>query len=76
MSAQTLHGDCVEQMAALPECSIDSIVTDPPYHLTNKGGGPGRGNDNPYSRARAGAASTEFMGMKWDGGDVAFDPAT
>jgi DNA modification methylase len=28
-----LHGDCVELMRAMPECSVDSIVTDPPYEL-------------------------------------------
>jgi len=30
---QILHGDCVERMAELPDASIDSIVTDPPYGL-------------------------------------------
>lgn len=28
-----LHGDCREQLATLPDCSVDSIVTDPPYEL-------------------------------------------
>jgi DNA modification methylase len=28
-----LHGDCVEQMRLLDDCSIDAIVTDPPYGL-------------------------------------------
>jgi hypothetical protein len=27
------HADCVETMAALPEASVDAIVTDPPYGL-------------------------------------------
>ena len=27
----TLHcGDCMDVLAAIPECSIDSVVTDPP----------------------------------------------
>ncbi len=26
-----LHGDCLEQMRSMAECSIDAIVTDPPY---------------------------------------------
>jgi DNA modification methylase len=30
---RVLHGDCVELMRAMPECSVDSIVTDPPYEL-------------------------------------------
>ena len=73
-----LHlGDCLEALRAMPDASIDAIVTDPPYHLTTgkKGGsGPASVNlESPYGRARIG---TGFMGMKWDGGDVAFDPAT
>jgi DNA modification methylase len=32
-----LLGDCLEQMAALPDSSIDSIVTDPPYGLSFMG---------------------------------------
>jgi len=28
-----LHGDCREQLATLPDCSVDAIVTDPPYEL-------------------------------------------
>jgi DNA modification methylase len=31
------HGDCVEVMAALPEASVDAIVTDPPYSLSFMG---------------------------------------
>lgn len=70
------HGDSREILKTLEDNSVDSIVCDPPYHLTNRGGGPhGKGADNPYSRSRAGAASSGFMGMTWDGGDVAQDPA-
>ena len=28
-----LHGDCREQLATLPDASIDAIITDPPYEL-------------------------------------------
>ena len=28
-----LHGDCIETMRGMPENSVDSIVTDPPYGL-------------------------------------------
>ena len=32
MSAHTLHlGDCLEVMRAMPDCSVDAVVTDPPY---------------------------------------------
>lgn len=27
------HGDCREVLKQLPDCSVDSIVTDPPYEL-------------------------------------------
>jgi site-specific DNA-methyltransferase (adenine-specific) len=73
-------------MPELEENSVDSIVTDPPYHLTmtkrlaNSNAGdvernftktiPGQGT-NPYR-----AAATGFMGKSWDGGDVAFQPET
>ncbi len=29
-----LHGDCLEQMKTLPDNSVDSIVTDPPYGMS------------------------------------------
>jgi DNA modification methylase len=31
---QLLHGDCLERMKELPDCSIDACVTDPPYGLS------------------------------------------
>jgi site-specific DNA-methyltransferase (adenine-specific) len=70
-----LHaGDCVEVMASLPEASVDSVVCDPPYHLTSivkrfgaDGAAPAKvGKTGAYARASAG-----FMGKQWDGGDVA-----
>ena len=27
------HGDCLDVLAGLPDCSVDSVVTDPPYAL-------------------------------------------
>jgi len=27
------HGDCLEVLKTLPDNSVDSVVTDPPYHL-------------------------------------------
>jgi site-specific DNA-methyltransferase (adenine-specific) len=70
-------GDCLTVMPTLAACSVDAIVCDPPYHLTNKGGGPhGEGLGNAYGRAQAGAKSTGFMGKAWDGGDVALRSET
>ena len=31
------HGDCLEVLATLPDCSVDAIVTDPPYGLSFMG---------------------------------------
>lgn len=71
-----LHpGDCIEAMRGMPESSVDAIVTDPPYHLTtDKKGGTGPASvdlESPYGRSRV---TTGFMGMTWDGGDIAFRP--
>ena len=78
MTVQLLCGDCRDVMAlCMGEGEVDSIVTDPPYHLTNgKKGGSGEASvnlDSPYGRARV---TTGFMGKQWDGGDVAMQPAT
>jgi len=32
-----LHGDCLEVMRTLPDCSVDAVVTDPPYGLSFMG---------------------------------------
>lgn len=72
-----LLGDCREVMAELPECSVDAIVTDPPYDLTagKKGGSVDASVnlDSPYGRSRI---TTGFMGKRWDGTGVAFEAAT
>lgn len=77
MAVKILHGNCRDVLKTLADNSVDSIVTDPPYHLTTgKKGGCGQASVNletPYGRARIG---TGFMGMKWDGGNVAFQPDT
>lgn len=72
---QILEGDCLAVLPTLAENSVDAVVTDPPYHLTqaSRGGSP-RQNDpeTPFGRTRLGSAG--FMGNTWDGGDVAFRP--
>ena len=30
---ELLHGDCLERLRELPDCSVDACVTDPPYGL-------------------------------------------
>ena len=71
-----IHGDCREVLPTLDADSIDACVTDPPYHLTsiNKryATADSMATEHPvYKRHTRG-----FMGKGWDGGDVAFDPAT
>ena len=72
-------GDCVEVLATLPECSVDSVVCDPPYHLTSIVKRFGAENASPAKVGKTGAfarASAGFMGKRWDGGDVAFQVET
>jgi len=73
------NGDCLEVMDTMNKCSVDSVVTDPPYHLTSivkrfgkEGSAPAQfGTDGAFARASKG-----FMGKKWDGGDIAFQANT
>jgi site-specific DNA-methyltransferase (adenine-specific) len=73
------NGDCLEVMETIDKCSVDSIVTDPPYHLTSiverfgkEGSAPAQfGTDGAFARASKG-----FMGKEWDGGDIAFQANT
>lgn len=64
-----LVGDCLVLMRAMDADSIDAIVTDPPYHLTSERPGC-------RSPATEGKVMRGFMGMAWDGGDVAMRPET
>lgn len=34
-----LHGDCLERMKEIPDGSIDMVMTDPPYEISDSGGG-------------------------------------
>ena len=73
------NGDCLVVMDNMKKCSVDSIVTDPPYHLTSiverfgkQGSAPAKfGTDSAFDRASKG-----FMGKEWDGGDIAFQVDT
>ena len=76
-----INGDCLEEMQKLIDdgVQVDSIVTDPPYHLTSiverfgkEGSAPAQeGTDGAFARASKG-----FMGKEWDGGDIAFRQET
>ena len=68
-------GDCLERLKEVPDSSVDSVVCDPPYHLTSiveryssdNAAPAGFGTDGAFARASRG-----FMGKEWDGGDIAF----
>ena len=81
-----LLGDCVERMKELPDCSVDAVVTDPPYDLTaaSRNGSP-RNNDLAIPSglvhvniqrlfAFPSVARKGFMSKTWDGTGVAFKP--
>ncbi|SFJ68226.1 DNA-methyltransferase [Methylobacterium brachiatum] len=71
-------GDCRKVLRAMPDNSVDSVVTDPPYALVSiakrfgkEGAAPaGFGSDGAYARAARG-----FMGQTWDTGETAFAAA-
>ena len=75
-----INGDCIEEMQKLIDDGkqVDSVVTDPPYHLTSiverfgkEGSAPAKDKDGAFQRQSVG-----FMGKEWDGGDIAFRPDT
>lgn len=79
MSVRILIGDCRERMGEMPDCSVDSVVCDPPYHLTSIVKRFGASDAAPAKVGQTGAyarASRGFMGQTWDGGDVAFQAET
>ena len=75
-----LNDDCLVSMQKLIDggVQVDSIVTDPPYHLQSivdrygkEGSAPAKDRDGLYQRQARG-----FMGKEWDGGDIAFRKET
>ncbi len=74
------HGDVVKWCNEYDGPDLFSaVLTDPPYHLTSIVNRFGKSNSKPAKHGRDGAfgrVSKGFMGMTWDGGTVAFDPAT
>lgn len=74
---ELIHADCRAVMANMGDSTVDSVVCDPPYHLTSivkrfgsaNAAPAGFGTDGAFARASRG-----FMGKEWDGGDIAFNP--
>lgn len=81
VSVRLIEGDCIEQMRVLAAegLLVDSVITDPPYHLIATQNRFGAENSSPAQYGKDGAMSRlsgGFMGQKWDGGDIAFRPET
>lgn len=79
------NGDCLDVMATLAALGtrVDSIVTDPPYHLSTvkRYGSTNMTQpaDKDLSKVNAGQykrLAKGFMGKEWDGGDIAFQVET
>jgi site-specific DNA-methyltransferase (adenine-specific) len=80
---RVIQGNCLAEVPRLVAegVVVDSIVCDPPYHLTSTVKRFGKSNmqhsspdtwgDLRYNRLVKG-----FMGQVWDGGDIAFRPET
>lgn len=62
--SQLLNGDCLNVMKAIPDNSIDCIITDPPYNLGlsmhNRNTNLGKMRDNQF--AYAGRDNMEYRG--------------
>lgn len=73
-----------DALQAIPELVaegvvVDSVVTDPPYHLIARTKRFGKEGSAPPQHGKDGAMgrlSKGFMGQDWDGGDIAFRPET
>lgn len=65
-------GDSLEKLKELEDNSVDSIVTDPPYHLVSIVKRFGKENSAPAKYGKDGSfgrLSKGFMGKQWDGLD-------
>lgn len=63
MNINLKQGDCLEVMKELPDNSVDAVITDPPYFLSNKN------TINTKDVLNRKEIKTKgFMGNSWDGG--------
>ena len=68
------NGDCLEVMDKIDKCSVDSVVTDPPYHLTSivkrygkEGSAPPKdyNTDGAFARTSKGLWARSGMEVIW-----------
>ena len=77
MSWTINNQDVLEWAAEYDGPKFHALLCDPPYHLyeprTKRPAGEWNGTrEDPFQRVKGGG----FMGKKWDGGDVSFQPET
>lgn len=73
-----IHADCREAIRSMPDCSVDSCVTDGPYALVSITKRFGKDGTAPAKAREGGSgvyvrASSGFMGQAWDTGETYFD---
>jgi site-specific DNA-methyltransferase (adenine-specific) len=59
-TAKIMHGNCMDLLKELPDCSIDAIVTDPPYGMSPDG------IARTWADIEEGRKIKGFMGKEWD----------
>jgi len=59
-NAKIMHGNCMNLLKELPDCSIDAIVTDPPYGMSPDG------IARTWADIEEGRKIKGFMGKEWD----------
>ena len=59
-TAKIMHGNCMKLLKKLPDCSIDAIVTDPPYGMSSDG------IARTWADLEEGRKIKGFMGKEWD----------
>lgn len=74
MTVTVLHGDSRIVLKTIPDNSLDSCATDPPYALDTIVARFGADDAAPAKGGVYARSSAGFMGHTWDTGEVAFDP--
>ena len=59
-TAKIMHGNCMDLLKGLPDCSIDAICTDPPYGMSPDG------IARTWADLEEGRKIKGFMGKEWD----------
>ena len=68
-----VNADCIEHLKTIEDNYFDSVVTDPPYHLTSIAKRFTNSTEAKYVKDGSfQRLSKGFVGHEWDGGDIAF----